>query len=353
MSSVCLAPTTPDDFPALGEFLARGFRVPADHPFAATDVLAWKYGGSPGSPFRSLLARDDRGAIIGHVGYCLTSLGTARGAPTSTIDRQPILHMLDWLAARDHPGVGTELARAAHQAAPLAYGLGGTPASRRAVRRLGYAYRGELTIYRRILRPLAALRAHEPLPRRLARAVRDTARWATLRPARPRQPLEARPTAHFGLEVDELYAAALAPGPLAATQRTASTLNHRLNYPRGGQTGWHLVSPGARDPIGFATLALSDGPRRTGTIVDLVLPGWDADRTYAAIVALTEALRRLGADTARAIASPDPLAPALTAAGYRPAHTIPWYVRDPNQTWPDSTPAWLTFHEADYAVLPP
>lgn len=352
MPPTTFAPTQPADLEALGAFLARGFRVSADHPFVAPEVLAWKYGGAPGSPFRSLLARDGRGAIVGHVGYCLTTLHVAPGRATP-IQRRPILHMLDWLAARDHPGVGTELARAAHDAAPMAYGLGGTPASRRAVRRLDYDLRGALSIHRRVLRPLAALRGAEPLPRRLARAARDAARNLADRPAPPRSPVEARPVARFGDEVERLFEAALAAGPIAATERTAEILNHRLAYPLGGQTGWHLVRPGSADPIGYASLALSDGPVRTGTLVDLVLRDGNPDDAHAAIRALTDALRRLGADAARAVASPAALDPALAAAGYRPAHTIPWYLRDPASAWPPTIPAWLTFHEADYAVLPP
>jgi hypothetical protein len=352
MPPTTVAPTRPDDLDALGAFLARGFRVPPDHPAVAPDVLAWKYGGAPGSPFRSLIARDDRGAIVGHVGHGLTALHVAPGGG-APIERRPILHMLDWLAARDHPGVGTELARAVHDAAPMAYGLGGTPASRRAVRRLDYTLRGDLTIHRRVLRPLSAMRAIEPFPRRLARAARDAARCLADRPARARVAVEARPVARFGDEVERLFEAALASRPLAATARTAALLNHRLAYPRGGQTGWHLTRPGSTEPIGYATLAVGEDPVRIGTIVDLVLPGWDIDDAHAAIVTLTRALRSLGADVARAVASPAALAPSLAAAGYRTAHTIPWYLRDPDAAWPPAIPEWLTFHEADYAVLPP
>jgi hypothetical protein len=64
---------------------------------------------------------------------------------------------------------------------------------------------------------------------------------------------------------------------------------------------------------------------------------------------LTAELRLRGADVAVAVASTEWTARALGAAGYAPAHTLEFRLRDRANLLPRAAPFHLTPMQADYA----
>ena len=78
-----ICPMIEDDISELSRFLTTGFHTSPEARYAAPDVLRWKYL-EPDVPANekaiyggaiapcSYLARDDRGAIIGHLGLSRT-----------------------------------------------------------------------------------------------------------------------------------------------------------------------------------------------------------------------------------------------------------------------------------------
>src|SRR5690348_7672191 len=94
-----IRPLEPNDLPELGRFLVEGFGAPPEAPFAAPDVLRWKYlepiAGL--AEARSFVACAG-GRIVGHVGVCPTVFVGAALPPEGV----STLHMIDWLGAREH-----------------------------------------------------------------------------------------------------------------------------------------------------------------------------------------------------------------------------------------------------------
>ena len=121
-------------------------------------MLRWKYLGPWDDTLdqgpRSFLARDEAGAVIGHIGISLTAFDGAAipGGPITT------LHMLDWLGSAGHPSVGVSLMRKANDRAPTQFGLGGGADAHRVGKRARYDLRGSFSVYQRVLRPSHWLR---------------------------------------------------------------------------------------------------------------------------------------------------------------------------------------------------
>src|SRR5271154_1957671 len=128
-----------NDLPDLRKFLTMGFSTPTDADFAAPDVLRWKYldpieqqrcgehrtGCGPefdaGAPC-SLIARNDLGHIIGHLGICRTAfVGHALAARDGCVST---MHIIDWVGSPEHRAVGISLMRRAHEGTVTQFGLG-------------------------------------------------------------------------------------------------------------------------------------------------------------------------------------------------------------------------------------
>lgn len=342
-------PTILDDLPELSQFLIAGFHTPADAPFAATDVLRWKYfdprGRDAGDLLRSFVARDrDTGAIVGHVGLSPVRFH-GRGLSEPGVSS---LHMMDWLSTAGAAGVS--LMRRTHQIAETQYGLGGSRAARAVGTRGIYRFVAHTPVFQRGLRPLSRLRdPSRGLIGRGLRVAKDVVALLRDRPRRPLVPVTVRQVSSFGAEVDEVLAHA-APYVLFTTREPAF-LNHLLRYPRGGVTGW-LIERDHR-VRGMALLSLAEregGTMREGRITECFIDDpRDADLWLAALVALTAQLRSQGADRALVVASTNPMAFAARAAGYVAADPLDFHIRDRANRLPLDQPVHLTFVEADYA----
>jgi hypothetical protein len=262
------------------------------------------------------------------------------------------MHMLDWLAAPGHKGVGASLMRRANALSATQYGLGGSPSARKVGVRAGYGPGEPLPVFGRVLRPAHRLREGGPWPARLARALRDAARLGRDRPGRAPGPAATlRAVERFGPEVEAVLARAEAP--LLFTDRGPEVLNALLAYPRGGPRGYLVERAGRVE--GFAVLNVlgqGQGRVRVGKLVDLFLPGRDVSDWLAADLALAAELARLGADRVLACGSTPWEAQALRGAGFRHAYDLGFHIRDRAGLLPAGAPRHVSFLEADYATLP-
>lgn len=351
-----IEPTRAKDCPELGQFLARGFSLPPDSPQAAADVLTWKYlqprPHNPGDLPRSLIARDDAGRIIAHIGSDFTTLRIHPADPTHSPREIPAQHIVDWLATKSAPGIGAALMRQAHAVCPLQYALAATPIARKVALRLGYADFCPIPVFQRIVRPSINWRSRtDTLGRSLARTARDTLNLLKNRPQPETTKVAVRPVDQFGPEVDAISQAA--PGPLLFTGRRAANLNALLTYPRPGLSAWLIEQPPSTTPIGFAVLSLfSHGPSRVGKIAELFIVHRDVPTWHAAYLALARVLARKRADVITACAGTPWEAQALVQAGFRHSFDAQLIMRGHEGVVPPEYPFHIGFIEADYAYNP-
>jgi len=344
-----ICPLALQDLSDLGRFLIAGFHAAPDADFAALEVLRWKYlepHGEDDEAPRSYLAREEEGHIIGHVGVCRTAFegDTIPGKRIAT------LHMIDWLGSAEHRSVGASLMRRAHQSVPTQFGLGGSEAGRTVIKRGGYEVRDLIPVYQRVLRPSHWFRVPAlGFAARGSRLARDLVRRALL-PARSAQVrVELRKISSFDLEIEPITERAKAHALL--TGRNPKRLNHLLQFPRQAMSGWHLIAPPDR-LCGFAVLNLvpqHGGRVRLGKIVDCLLANTDAQLWHGAILALTQELRRQGADVAQTFASTPWIAEALHQSGFSSRFALEFNLRDRQRLLPLGIPFHLMPIEADYA----
>ena len=344
-----ILPLTDSDLPELGKFLAEGFHTPPGVPFAAEDVLRWKYlesrGAEAGDSPRSYLARDvETHRVVAHVGICPGRFHGG-GLPSGGVST---LHMIDWLSSEEGKGAGGTLMRRAHQTSETQFGFGGSAAGRGVIDRGGYQLVARVPVFHRVLRPSYRLRdpSHGTIGRTL-RAAKDLVGIL-------RRPSE-KPRTHVDVLQVETLADEIVPifqgyeTRAMFTSRDPGLLNHFLRYPRGGITGWHLWRDGRLR--GFAVLSIVpvDGGIKIGKIADCLLDDDDDDTWHAAILGLTRRLKEQGADIAVAFAANDWTSRALLASGFARVHDLEFRLRDRAKKIPSGMPLHLTALEADYA----
>jgi hypothetical protein len=368
-----IQPLTLNDLPELSRFLTVGFQAPPAADFAAPEVLRWKYLEPPRAATGeddsdaasnqvdfgvnteigmdsalSYVARDDAGRIVGHVGLCRTAMEgqgiTTSGARTATV------HIIDWLGSRNHHSVGISLMRRAHHGVATQFGLGVSQAALAVGERAGYELRSLVPVYSRVLRTGYWFRTGNlGLAERGLRLAwhamsqpvrRPAACWATIMPKR---------VSAFGPEIASIVEKA--KSHVILTQRDATRLNTFLRFPRQAMSGWHLLDETGR-LRGFAVLNLvpqDQGQTQTGKVVDCLLDDIDTEHWQAAILALTQELKRQGADIAQAHASTPWTAEALHQCGYVSRFAVKFHIRDRLGLIPHGTTFHLTPLEGDYA----
>ena len=298
---------------------------------------------------RSYIARDETGAIIGHLGLCRTTFEgqalAAHGGQASTI------HIIDWLGSPDHRAVGTSLMRTAHEGVATQFGLGVSQAALVVGERIGYELRSLVPVYVRVLRAGYWMRAtgFESLVSRIA-AGRGCCQPVDSTARRSASHDHARSAfADFGTEIDPIVEHAKTH--VILTRRDPARLNAMLRFPRQTMTGWHLLDATGR-LRGLAVLNViptDQGRTRTGKIVDCLLDDIDVDRWHAAMLALTHELARQGADLVQAYASTPWTAEALRRSGYKSRFAVKFHIRDRQALIPREAIFHLTPLEGDYA----
>lgn len=352
-------PLTANDIPELSRFLTTGFHTSPDADYAAPDVLRWKYlepdeprneKGIDSGPIVacSYLARDETGAIIGHLGLCRTFF---EGQALSTHGgRVSTIHIIDWLGSPEHRAVGASLMRKAHEGVATQFGLGVSQAALVVGERIGYELRDLVPVYTRVLRGGYWMRSNQSSPiSRLLRAVRDiVTRWVQ-QPIAPRVTIKISRVSHFGTEIDSIIAHARTYAIL--TGREPARLNKMLRFPRQEMSGWHLEDATGR-LCGFALLnviSTDQGRTRTGKIVDCLLDDINIDQWHAAMLVLANELARQGADLVQAYASTPWTGEALRQSGFRSRFGVKFHIRDRQRLIPHGAIFHLTPLEGDYA----
>lgn len=352
-----IRPLAAEDIPELSEFLTNGFRTQPDADYAVPEVLRWKYleedglegmEGSCSTTPRSLIARDETGAIVGHLGLCRTAFeGQVLAAHGG---RVPTIHIIDWLGSREHRAIGTSLMRRAHESVATQFGLGVSPSALVVGERIGYELRSLVPVYTRIVRPGYWLRTDGlNLISRSLRLTRDSVSSLIQPRARLRVTVVLERVAQFRNEIEPIVAQAKSYAIL--TSRDPVRLNAMLRFPRQTVTGWHL-----RDSTGqlrgFALLNViptDQGRTRTGKVVDCLLDNIDADHWQAALLALTDELARQEADLVQAYASTPWTVAALHRSGYKSRFAVKFHIRDRQNLIPRDALFHLTPLEGDYA----
>jgi hypothetical protein len=354
-----IRPLTSDDIPELSRFLTAGFHAPPEADYAAPEVLRWKYLEplEPGNAESedaglaascSYIARDETGAIIGHLGLCRTAF---EGQAIATDGgRASTIHIIDWLGSPEHRAVGTSLMRKAHEGVATQFGLGVSEAALVVGERIGYELRSLVPVYARVLRAGYWMRSTESrLASRALRLARDIASQWIRPPVAARATMRLKRVAKFGPEIGPIVEQAKAFAIL--TRRDPARLNAILHFPRQAMTGWHLLdATGTLRGLAVLNVIPKDqGRTRTGKIVDCLLDDIAIDPWHAAMLALTDELARQGADLAQAYASTPWTAEALRLSGYKSKFAVKFHIRDRLALIPRAAIFHLTPLEGDYA----
>jgi hypothetical protein len=354
-----IRPLTLDDIPELSRFLTAGFHAPPEADYAAPEVLRWKYLEplEPGNAEIdsanlmapcSYIARDETGAIIGHLGLCRTAFEGQ--AITAHGGQAPTIHIIDWLGSPEHRALGTSLMRKAHEGVATQFGLGVSEAALVVGERIGYELRSLVPVYARVLRASYWMRSNESsLASRGLRMARNiTSRWIQP-PVAPRATILLRRVANFGSEIGPIVEQAKTQAIL--TRRDPARLNAILRFPRQKMTGWHLldVTGHLRGLAVLNVIPKDRGRTRTGKIVDCLLDDIAIDPWHATMLALTDELARQGADLAQVYASTPWTAEALRQSGYQSRFAVKFHIRDRLALIPRDVIFHLTPLEGDYA----
>jgi hypothetical protein len=349
---------TVDDLPELSQFLAAGFHVPLAAHFAAPEVLQWKYlkppqanacaENSDSSAPRSYVARNDAGRIIGHIGICRTAFEGPRA--TVTGGQVPTIHIIDWLGSPEHRAIGMSLMRKAHEGVPTQFGLGVSPSALVVGERAGYELRSLVPVYVRVLRTGYWLRTSELGPfHRMARVAYAIIQRFVSFSHTPHTTITLERISHFGPEITPVVEKMKTE--VVLTRRDPDRLNQLLRFPGQAVSGWHLLD-GAGRLRGFALLNLvpkDQGRTLTGKIIDYLLDDVDVDLWHAAIRALTDELKRQGADLAQAYGSTPWTVRGLEKSGFKSRYSVKFHIRDRQGLIARDATFHLTPLEGDYA----
>lgn len=225
----------------------------------------------------------------------------------------------------------------------MAYLLGGSEDGRAASMACGLSARGAFPVMRRELRAWPGAAAASG--RSLARAMRRAMRRITSRPRRSSVGVSLRQVAAF--DGESKWVMDRVEGSMAFIERSAALLNYALRYPAATTFGYTL-HVGER-LCGIALLRIiPQDDQRLGRIVDCLVSDRDVDLWHGSLLALSEALREHGADTATFYASLPWSAEAAARAGFRSERLQPVFIRE--APFPAALPLYVSQLEADHGL---
>lgn len=156
--------TQPADLPALAEFIVRVYGFDRSDHHANPKLLEWKYlyprDGWEGS--RSYVL-EKNGQIVAHCGICPVAFRLPDRTTVKSVT------MMDWAADPSAPGVGVMLYRKLMEMAPTSFVIGGAPATRLIIPRIGFRHVGEALTYAAWLRPWREFQTRPHTPRSISR----------------------------------------------------------------------------------------------------------------------------------------------------------------------------------------
>jgi hypothetical protein len=327
--------TEHQDLPALAMFLRRVYQFDASDCHADTQSLEWKYL-SP-APERQgnrsyLLERD--GKIVAHCGICPVTFHLPDGTTVNS------LTMMDWAADRSTPGVGIRLFRKLMEMAPTSFIIGGAPATRLIVPRIGFRLVGEVPTYAAWLRPWGEFRTRPFTRRSTLRLLPGLAH-----PARNHSSAIAGWDFTPIDEFDDSVLPLLNSRSSAWTfcQRTLADLNHLLKCPNLEIRRFLLRRQGQL--MGYFIFGRAEWEAR---LLDLVVDSADAKDWNLACAAVTRAAQ-LDSKVCRvrALATFPILSQALVWNGYWCQYKEPIAIHDPTNVLDHAFPVSFQLLDGD------
>ena len=293
-------PTTTSDGPELRALAQRLLGVAPDSPMFDERHMRWKYwsAGDDGCPRGYVLVRN--GAIVAHAGV----LPLRFRAPARSVT---LLHPFDWMSEPSAIGSGAALlSRLSKQADGLLI-VGGSEATRRMVRPLGFRSFGEVQLYATPAATPARAGASETRP--LAPA------------ALPRSPS--------------------APGPWLDVERPPSWLGACLTCPALSME----LSSVTRDGRSLGELMLAFAPRQARVAAFWSRSGEPSERAALLLAARELASTRADVDEVVCMANAPHDRRALEDAGFQAVGSVPMFVLAAASTIADADR--LSFHMID------
>jgi hypothetical protein len=325
------------DLPALAEFLIRIYQFrPSDH-HADPQFLEWKYlyprDGWEGS--RSYVIEKD-GQIAAHCGVCPATLHLPNKITVNSVT------LTDWAADPLVPGVGVILYRKLMAMTPVSFVIGGAPATRLIVPRIGFRHVGEALTYAAWLRPWREFQ----MRRREGRSILRLLHGVT-HPARNPMRTNARWDFAAVKEFDDSLMPLLNEAQITWTfcGRTLADLNYVLQCPQLKTQGFLLRRSGQL--IGYFILGRGKADWEA-RLLDLMVNSADADDWNSACSAVTNAAR-LDPEVCRirALATIPILSHALAWNGYWRQYKEPIMIHDPANHLSHALPASFQLIDGD------
>jgi len=318
--------TAPEELPELTEFLLGVFHASPGAPFVRPEMMRWKYfvprPDWEGS--RSYVTRSE-GKISAHgcVAPVSFRLPANAGRPAALVTG---MRVIDWAGGRQAPAAGVRIMRALASLSDTVLAIGGSADAVEVFPKIGFAHRGHVSVFARVVRPWRQFRS-DPYPRgwkaplRLGRSVLLSL-----------TPLPAAPAGWTSQRVegfDQSIGPALAfdAAGFTNTARSPELLNYMLACPEAGFAGFVLSRRGRIR--GYFLLSHVAGQTR---IAEVRVDSEHAEDWQAAFALAT---RQAAADPATceilAVSSIDPGREALRRNGYRFCRHDPIYLFDPKR----------------------
>ncbi len=327
--------TEPKDLPALAKFLVRVYQFdPSDH-HADTRLLEWKYlCPRPGWDGSRSYVLERAGEIVAHGGVCPQIFRLPTGATVSS------LTIMDWAADPSSPGAGVMLYRKLMEMAPTSFVIGGAPATRLIIPRIGFRYVGDALTYASWLRPWREFRLRPRTRRSALRLLHGLTH-----PARNRRRASAGWDCAPVNQFDDSLLPVLNNTKRAWTfcERSIADLNHLLQCPHLEMRGFLLRSEGQLR--GYFIIGKAEWEAR---LLDLVVDSADANEWNLACAAVTQAAQ-LDPEICRirVLASFPILTQALVWNGYWCQYKEPIVIHDPTNALERAFPVSFQLFDGD------
>lgn len=303
------------DLAALSRFLVSVYKFYAADHHANPKLLEWKYLRRNGEGNRSYLLERD-GQIIAHCGICPVTFHLPDGTTVNSVT------MMDWAADPAAPGAGAKLFRKLMEMAPTSFVIGGAPATRLIVPRIGFKPAGEVLTYAAWLRPWHEFRTRPRSRRSTLRLVHGLTH-PVLNRKRASAEWDFVPVNQF----DDSLLPVLNGTKRRWTfcQRTVADLNHLMKCPHLEMQGFLLRR--RNEVVGYFVLGRAQWE---ACLLDIVVNSADEDDWNLACAIVTQAARRdPEVCRIRALASFPAMRQALMWNGYWRQFTEPMTIHDP------------------------
>jgi len=327
--------TEPKDLPALAEFLVRLYGFDPTDYHADPRFLEWKYlyprecweGG------RSYIL-EKNGQIVAHCGICPVTLHRPDMTTINSVT------MTDWAADPLVPGVGVLLYRKLMAMARASFVIGGAPATRRMIPRIGFRDVGKALTYAAWLRPWREFRTRPRTAGSILRLLHGVTH-----PPRSRWQVCADwdfvPVKQFDDSVSPLLNSTKASWTHCG--RNLADLNWVLQCPQFEMRGFVLRRRG--QPKGYFIVGKADWEAR---LLDLGVDSADANDWGAACAMVVKAAR-LDPEVCRirALSTLPILSQALIWNGCWRHHEEPILIHDPTNALERSFPVSFQLIDGD------